>query len=204
MIRHRAAGRAVGLLLAGATLAACTADAEPTAAGTSPPAATADETATPTPSASPTPDLQQVEGKRTVRVHHLGSRPLLGLGGNPEPETKAINRAARQVGNWLDAHLDELQRTGAGRFGAIAARQLARADADRTLVTTHLASPDAPVKAAAYVMDVYHDGSPRYLTTRVTVRHPDDSVSRAELVFGLEGGKPELTMYGPAKKKARG
>lgn len=203
MIRHRAAGRAVCLLLAGAALTACTNDPEPTGAGTTPPAATSGEAETSTPSASPTPQLQEVAGKRTVRVHHLGSRPLLGLGGNPDPEKQAIDRAARRVGDWLDQHLDELQRTGTGRFGAIAARELANAKADRTLVTTHLASPDAPVKAASYVMDVYHDGSPRYLTTRVVVRHPDDSVSRAELVFALEGGAPQLTMYGPTTK-ARG
>ncbi len=192
MIGDRARRRAAGLVLVGAAmLGACTGD-DPTASDTTP--------ASPSrsPSPSPTVQLQPVVGERVSAVYTLGSGPVLGLGANPDADQEAVDAAAAAVGDWLDRHLDALQRDGEGAWGDVAAEGLADAD-ERTAVTTDLASPDAPVEAARYVMSIYHDGPPRYLTARVEVTHPDDSVAVAELVFVTdEEGTPTLTMFGPA------
>ncbi len=192
MIGDRARRRAAGLVLVGAAfLGACTGD-DPTASDTTPPSPSQ------SPSPSPTVQLQPVVGERVSAVYTLGGRPVLGLGANPEADQDAIDAAATAVGDWLDRHLDALQRDGKGAWGDVAAKGLADAD-ERTAVTTALASPEAPVEAARYVMSIYHDGPPRYLTARVEVTHPDDSVAVAELVFLTdEDGTPTLTMFGPA------
>lgn len=193
VIGDRARRRAAGLVLVGAVLlGACTGD-DPTASDTTPPASPSQS-----PSPSPARQLQPVVGERVSAVYPLGSRPVLGLGENPEADQDAIDAASAAVGDWLDQHLDTLQRDGEGSWGDIAAEGLADAD-ERTAVTTDLASPDAPVEAARYIMSVYHDGPPRYLTARVEVTHPDESVATAELVFvTAEDGAPTLTMFGPA------
>lgn len=193
MIGDRARRRAAGLVLAGAALlGACTGD-DPTASDTTSPSSPS-----PSPSPSPTVQLQPVVGERVSAVYTLGSRPVLGLGEDPEADQGAVDAAATAVGDWLDRHLDALQRDGEGAWGDVAAEGLADAD-ERTAAATALASPEAPVEAARYVMSVYHDGPPRYLTARVEVTHPDDSVAVAELVFVTdEDGTPTLTMFGPA------
>lgn len=195
MIDDRARRRTAGLVLAVAVLlGACTGD-DPTAADTTPPGS---PTSSPSPSPSPTPQLQPVVGERVSAVYALGGRPVLGLGEDPARQDEAIEAAAAAVGDWLDQHLDRLQRDGKGTWGDIAAEGLANGE-QRRAVTTGLASPDAPVEAARYVMSVYHDGPPQYLTARVEVTHPDDSVDTAELVFvTAEDGTPTLTMFGPA------
>lgn len=193
MIGDRARRRAAGLLLVGAAfLGACTGD-DPTASDTTPPSPSQSS-----PSPSPTVQLQPVVGERVSAVYTLGSRPVLGLGSNPDAHQDAVDAAATAVGDWLDRHLDALQRDGEGAWEGVAAEGLADAD-ERTAVTTDLASPEAPVEAARYVMSIYHDGPPRYVTARVEVTHPDDSVAVAELVFvTAEDGTPTLTMFGPA------
>ncbi len=193
MIGHRPRARAACLLAGAVLLGACTSDA-PTASDTTPATTPSSTSASP----SPTVQLQPVVGERVSAVYPLGGRPILGLGEDPPPDEAAINAATTAVGDWLDEHLDGLQREGAGAWGNMAADGLANAK-ERRPVTTALASPDAPVEAARYVMSVYHDGPPRYLTTRVEVTHPDDSVTMAELVFITdEEGTPTLTMFGPA------
>lgn len=193
MVLHTPARRAAGLVLAAALLlVGCSDDADsPTGADPS--------STSPSPSASPSPTqaLRPVLGERTTTVLPLGSRPLLGLGGNPEPDQAAIESVVDAVGDWLDAHLDELQRTGQGLWGTIAADGLADAD-QRGLVATDLASPDQPVERARYLMTVYVDGAPEYVTTRVEVGHPDGSASEVGLVFVVAGdGTPRLSMFGP-------
>lgn len=194
MAVHTPARRAAGLVLAAALLlVGCSDDADPTA--------TADDTdtssASPSASPSPTQVLRPVLGERTTTVLPLGSRPLLGLGGNPEPDQAAIEGVVGAVGDWLDAHLDALQRTGQGAWGVVAVDGLADGK-KRQQVTTDLASPDAPVERARYVMTVYQDGTPQYVTTRVEVTHPDGSTSDVGLVFVVaEDGTPRLSMFGP-------
>lgn len=190
MPRHLTARRAACLVLATTLLAACSDDGEPAAVETT-------TTESPSPSPTPTKTLRPVVGERTTAVLPLGSRPLLGLGGNPEPDTKAIDAAIASVGDWLDTHLDRLQRDGKGAWGAIAADGLANGR-QRRLVTTDLTDPDHPVTAARYVMTVYHDGAPQYLTARVEVTRDDDSTRDVGLVFVLaKDGTPTLTMFGP-------
>lgn len=197
MIGDRARARAACLLVGAVVVASCTGD-QPTASDTTPPPSPSSTTTTTSPSASPTPTLQPVVGERVAAVYPLGGRPRLGLGEDPAPDQAAVDAATTAVGDWLDEHLDGLQREGAGTWGAIAADGLADSK-QRRLATTKLTSPDTPVKAARYVMSVYHDGPPRYLTARVEVTHPDDSVATAELVFVTdEEGTPTLTMLGPA------
>lgn len=171
------------------TLAACSNDGDPAAVQTT--------TESPTPSPTPTYSIKPVVGERTATVFPLGSGPVLGLGANAEPDQAAIDAAVAAVGDWLDAHLDQLQRGEDGQWDAMAADGLAEDD-QRAPVTTELASPDAPVESARYVMSVYHAGPPQYLTTRVQVTHPDDSTSDVGLVFTVaEDGTPTLTMFGP-------
>lgn len=190
MPRHLTARRAACLVLATTLLAACSNDGEPTAVETT-------TTESPSPSPTPTKTLRPVVGERTAAVLPLGSRPLLGLGSNPEPDEEAINASIDAVGDWLDQHLDGLQRDGKGTFGAIAADGLANGT-QRRPVTTDLTDPDHPVTAARYIMTVYHDGAPQYLTARVEVTRDDDSTADVGLVFVLdEEGTPTLTMFGP-------
>lgn len=190
MIGDCARARTACLLATAVLLGACT-GGDPTATDTTPPSS-------PSPSPSPTVQLQPVVGERVSAVYPLGGRPLLGLGENPPPDEDAIDAAATAVGDWLDEHLDRLQRDGKGTWGEIAAEGLANAE-DRGAVTTGLASPDAPVEAARYVMSIYHDGPPRYLTARVEVTHPDESVDVVELVFLTDDeGNPTMTMFGPS------
>lgn len=192
MPRHLTARRAACLVLATTLLAACSDGGEPTAVET-----TTTESPSASPAPTPTKTLRPVVGERTTAVLPLGSRPLLGLGGNPEPNQKAINAAIDAVGDWLDTHLDGLQRDGKGAWGAVAAKGLANGK-ERRPVTTDLADPDHPVTAARYVMTVYHDGAPQYLTARVEVTRDDDSTRDVGLVFVLaDDGTPTLTMFGP-------
>ena len=80
---------------------------------------------------------------------------------------------------------------------SVAAEDLATPK-ERTQVTTDLTSPDRPVRKARYVMTVYQDGTPQYLTTRVEVTHPDGAVDDVGLVFVVaDDGTPRLSMFGP-------
>lgn len=190
MPRHLTARRAACLVLATALLTACSNDDEPVAVETT-------TTESPSPTPTPTKTLRPVVGERAAAVLPLGSRPLLGLGGNPEPDEQAINASIDAVGDWLDQHLDGLQRDGKGAWGAVAADGLANGK-QRRPATTDLTDPDHPVTAARYVMTVYHDGAPQYLTARVEVTRDDDSTRDVGLVFVLdEEGTPTLTMFGP-------
>ncbi len=194
MAVHTPARRAAGLVVTAALLlVGCSSDPDPTATGTD----TSSSSASPSASPSPTRTLRPVLGERTTTVLPLGGRPLLGLGANPEPDQAAIESVVNAVGDWLDAHLDALQRTGQGAWGVVAAEGLADGK-KRQQVTSELASPDMPVERARYVVTVYHDGTPRYVTTRVEVGHPDGSTSEVGLVFVVAAdGTPRLSMFGP-------
>ena len=193
MFRHLAARRAACLVLScTALLAGCSNDEEPTATASS-----TTEAPSPTPTPEPTWTLRPVAAERTATVLPLGSGPLLGLGGMPEPDQAAIDAATTAVGDWLDRHLGALQQDGTGLWSEIAADGLADAET-REPVTTGLASPDDPVKSARYAMTVYQDGAPQYLTVRVEVTHPDDTVSEQGLVFVIgDDGQPTLSLVGP-------
>ena len=191
MIRRLAARRAACLVLVStALLAGCSGDEDPEATASS-------TTETPAPTPEPTWTLRPVVAERTATVLPLGSGPLLGLGGMPDPDQAAIDAATTAVGDWLDRHLHALQQDGTGVWSEMAADGLADGET-RQPVTTGLASPDEPVKSARYVMTVYQDGAPQYLTVRVEVTHPDDTVSEQGLVFVIgDDGQPTLSLFGP-------
>lgn len=185
MTRHRLA-RAIALLAASAVaLAGCSRGGDETAA-----------TESPAPTVT-TPELEPVRGERIPAVFGLSSATVLGFGAAREPDQAAIDAAIDQIADWLDEHLDRLQRTGQGLLPAMAAEGLVDSKT-RGIVTTMLASPDAPVASARYVLSAYHDGLPQWLSAQVEVTHPDDSVAAATMVFVIaEDGTPTLTMFGP-------
>lgn len=192
MRSHSPGRRTAGVVLAVATaaaLSACTSEeATPTATET---------TASPTPTATPTPtpELEPVVGNRRTTVRSASGNAVLGLGSDPKPKMAIIEDTFGQIGDWLDAHLDRLQRTGAGRLGEIAADGIGGKD-ERGPVTTHLASPDHPVEAARYDMIAYHAGRPQMVSVRVTVTHPDAEPTRASLGFVVaDDGTPIMMMY---------
>lgn len=174
--------------------AACTPEeqAEPPPSPTTTPEAT---TASPTP--SPTPTLQPVKGQIERRVLSVSSDSDLGLGGDVKPKRNSLRPAYTQIANWLDRHLDNLQRTGNGRLGQVAPTGLAP-QRTRAPVTTELASPDRPVDSARYTLTAYHDGDVEMVTAAVVVRHPKGPPSRAHFVFTIgRSGKPVLALFGP-------
>lgn len=184
--------RVLGVLLATTmALAACTSGDEAPSAIQTPPSTS------PSPSPSPTPTLDPVAGERRTAVRLASANDDVGFGADPEPNMAMIEGTFDQIGDWLDAHLDRLQRTGMGHFGAIAAKGLASGDA-RDPVTTHLASPDHPVRAARYDMTAFHAGRPTMVSVRVTVAHPESEATRAELGFVVaEDGTPIMMMFAP-------
>jgi hypothetical protein len=165
-------------------------------------ATTAASPTTSTESASPStgPDLKPVVGERTSASYSLSSDAILGLG-EPEPvDEDAVEQAIATVADWLDDHLDALQTDGSGQLDEVTTDELrdAATDDDLASITTRLASPDRPVAAARYQIDVYHDGEPQFVRTSVTVTHPDEDVSTATLVFHLESASsPVLSLAGP-------
>lgn len=190
--RRRTAVALVSVVL---LAAACTGGDE--AAPTPSPTPTA-TTPSPTPTPTPTPTLDPVKGKRNVSAQSVSSARVLGLGSAKQPNNKAINRAASQVANWLDGHLDRLQREGRGRLGQVGGGSIGNAKQRRVL--NQLASPDRPVASAGYNLTVHHDGAPTMVVANVVVRHPEGRPSRQHLVFLVRDDGPVLAMFGPPGK----
>lgn len=196
MTSHSPGRRTASVVLAVATataLSACTSEeGTPTATET-----TATPTPAATPTATPTPELEPVTGTRHTSVVLASGKQYLGLGADPEPRMGLIENTFTEIGDWLDAHLDALQRTGNGRLGDVIADGIGGEDA-RTPVTTHLASPDRPVTGARYAMKAYHTGKPQLVSVRVAVTHPDSDRTVAELGFAVaDDGTPILVTYAP-------
>ena len=191
--------------LAVTVLAGCTDEGDD--ASTPPPTSSRSEVETPDASPTPTPDetpeLAAVQGERRMTVRSVASDKALGRGTNPEPRQRQIERTVTRVTDWLDSHLDRLQRTGTGLLGEIAADGLAPPQR-RAPVTTDLASPERPVAGAVYHVAAYHDGAPRLLSVRVVVRHPEGPPTLASMGFVVtDSGRPILTMFSPIPKAAR-
>ena len=164
-----------------ATLSACT-GAPPGATPASPAASSA-------PAATPTYRLRPVVGERVPAVYQVSAATVLGLGTPAPSQDVAVDTFFRAIGDYLDAHLDRLQRTGTGLLGDVTADGFRDTGAVEAL-TSDLASPDAPVAAARYLIDIYHDGAPQWASARVEVTHPDGSTATATFVFtvGPDGG----------------
>lgn len=168
-------------------------------------AAVADETAAdPTVAASPTPSpdtpLVTVVGERIPAAHWVSSGgvlthrvPEVGSGDTVLPLVHA-------VGDWLDAHLDDLQRGGDGRLVEVADPGLlaAATPADLSAVTTDLASADRPVAAATYRLEGSYAAETEWLTATVEVTGRDGASRAATLVFVPTPEGPRLVLLGAA------
>ena len=179
---------AIAAAIATLALGACSGDDDAVAPSPSP----TTETVSPT----PTWELRPVVGERTVAIYPVNNGPVLGLGSPPEIEQAAVDTVAQAIGDFLDEHLDRLQHEGQGVLGRVADDAM-RASGDVAAVATALSSPENPVKAARYHIDVYHDGPPLWASARVEVVHPDDHVATATMVFTIaDDGSLRLTMGG--------
>lgn len=175
-------------------LGACTSDDAPDVA-TSP---------SPTSSPSPTYELTPVAGERIVTVTSTSNPALLGLGEPRAVEQEAVDNAVTAIADWLDGHLDRLQRQGGGTLNRVLADDLDDLGPERSVITTGLADTDAPVDSARYQISTFHDGAPEMISVHVEVTHPDGSTSAAGLVFTIDGeGAPRLILFGPEEPTGR-
>ncbi len=167
-------------------LGACTSGDEPVVA------------ATESPSPSPTIELTPVAGERIVTVTSTSNPALLGLGEPVPVEQEAVDNAVLAIGDWLDGHLDRLQRQGGGTLNRVLADDLEGVGPERAVITTGLADTDAPVAAARYHFNTYHDGGPEMIAVHVEVTHHDGTTSSAGMVFTIDAdGAPKLILFGP-------
>lgn len=167
------------------------------------PGATAPERAAPTTPAavpSPTPELTPVAGERVPAAHWVDASGLLTQRADDVGPSDTVLPFVHAVGDWLDAHLDDLQRGGPGRLGDVAPAPLlaAATDAELASVTSALASPAAPVAAARYRLDAAYEDATEWLTATVEVTGPDGDVTAVMLVFVPGAAGPELVLFGPA------
>lgn len=154
-----------------------------------------------TPSPSPTPttiELTPVAGERIVTVTSTSNPALLGLGESLPVEQEAVDNAVLAIGDWLDGHLDRLQRQGGGTLSRVLTDDLSSPGPERSVITTGLADTDAPVASARYQFNTYHDGAPEMIAVHVDVTHHDGSTSSAAMVFTIDAeGAPRLILFGP-------
>lgn len=164
------------------------------------PATPAPPSAPPSPLPSPTPDLTPVAGERVPGAHWVDSSGLLTPAAPAIGPPDTVLPFVHEVGDWLDAHLDDLQRGGPGRLDEVAVDGLlAAAGADElAAVTTALASPDTPVAAAVYRLDASYAASTEWLAATVEVVSDTGATSAATLVFVPGGDGPALVLFGPA------
>lgn len=182
-------------------------DSSPTATPSPAPAATTTTptpsdapSPTPAPSPSPTYELTTVQGERVPAAYNVTSAGMLGPQTRPAPDDAAILDLIHRVGDWLDAHLDDLQRGGPGKLEGMALPGLLAEASPGQLekVTTALASPEHPVASASYRLAAYHEDTPEWLEAAVSVTHPDGGTAQATLVFMVDsGGNPKLIMFSP-------
>lgn len=189
-------------LLAGgaALLAGCSdpSDALPTALP-SPEVATP---ASPAPEPSPTPaPPAPVDGSVVLTVEHLeaSGQRLYPAGSSadqpPLVDAPAVHDFVGAVDRWLDARLTALQ---AGGIPPLPGHlDPATAPTAVAAVTTDLTTPDTPVAAATYTVEVAVDGGPQWAHVTVAVERTDGTTALADFVFvpGTDG--PVLIAAGP-------
>lgn len=158
----------------------------------------------PKPSPTPTFALTEVHGQRDVSVWSVSSDHILGRGDMTPPDDDAILAAVQTVGDWLDRHLDDLQRGGDGLLEEVAADGLLDG-ADPSVIaaaTEDLAGGWEPVASARYELAVSHDGAPEWIEAIVHVTTQVDTTGDAVFVFAVDGDRPELVMFGPVEETA--
>lgn len=161
--------------------------------------------ATSAPAVSPAPpELVPVAGERVPGAHWVDSSGLLTHAPAEVGPPDTVLPAVHAVGDWLDAHLDDLQRGGPGRLADVApSGLLAAADpADVAAVTSALASPAGPVASATYRLDAAYHEATEWVTATVTVTSSAGDTGAATLVFVPAPDGPELILFGPATEAA--
>lgn len=195
---------AVGVVALSVSLVGDTETEEPLAAPTSP---TATATATPSPTPTPTPP-PPVEAERELETVVTSHGPIIFPRGDDrhpaaEPDVEAVEAFAARVGDWLDAHLTDLQEGGSGQLDRYAAGLLDAADGEVLAgLTTELATAERPVAEARYRMVVAADGAPQWLHVRLDVTRADDAERSAELVVGHVDAEPRLLAASPVHPDA--
>lgn len=157
-------------------------------------------TAPASPSPSPRPGTTPVAGERIPGAHWVDSTGLLTQRAPEVGPPDTVLPFVHQVGDWLDAHLTDLQRGGAGRLDEVAVDGLLAAATDEELaaVTSGLASPDAPVASATYRLDASYADSSEWLTATVEVTSVTGSTAAATMAFVPGDAGPALVLFGPA------
>lgn len=147
-----------------------------------------------------TPALAPVAGERRPGAHWVDSSGLLTQQADAVGAADVVLPFVHAVGDWLDAHLDDLQRGGRGRLDDVAAPGLlaTATDVDVAAVTSSLTSAAAPVASAVYRLDATYEDAPEWLTATVEVTRRDGTVGAATLVFVPGPSGPELVLFGPA------
>jgi hypothetical protein len=185
-------------VLTATTLAGCTSGNAPAGAVPEP-----DRTAragTPVATA-PAEDLVPVAGERLPGAHWVDASGLLTHDRAEAGDPDVVLPFVHAVGDWLDAHLDDLQRGGDGRLDEVAPPALlaTAGAADVLAVTTALASRDRPVATATYRLDASYAGDVEWLTATVEVTDPAGATRAATFVFTPKGDGPELVLLGEAE-----
>lgn len=160
------------------------------------PAPPAEAPASPAPSSAA---LAPVVGERVPGAYDVDATGLLAHGRGDPADPDVVLPFVHAVGDWLDAHLDDLQRGGAGRLDEVAPPALLRAasPSDLDAATTALATPGRPVARATYRLDASYAGEVEWVTVDVTVTATDGSRAGATLVFVPDGGgRPQLVLLG--------
>lgn len=153
----------------------------------------------PSPSPSPTPSpLPPVAGERLPSSADIGDGERVeGKDTRDAVDEDAVRAFADAIFDWLDAHLDDLQRGGEGRLADIDGAGVAAGldDAQRAALTTALANPDQRVAAATYELTAYHDATIEFASVVVTVIDPIGVNRSVTLAFtpGAEGA-PQLSV----------
>lgn len=182
---------------------ACTGVNAPAAAVPDPPTTA---TAVPSPAVAPTrtPELATVVGERVPGAHWVDSAGLLTHSPGPVGPPDTVLPVVHAVGDWLDAHLDDLQRGGDGGLADVLAPDLlaGATPADLAAVTTELASRTAPVATATYRLDAAYHDSTEWVEATVEVTAASGRRAAATLVFVPHGDGLELVLFGPATEGA--
>lgn len=148
------------------------------------------------------PPLTPVQGERRPSAPPIANQIVLGIGNVPEMDGEAVLRLAHQVGDWLDRHLNQLQRGKGGRLRGVAAPGLMdRADpAAVQAVTRGLATRRNPVEKAVYELRVAQAGAPHWVTAEVTVTQHAGAVVTAVFTFvPTPDGNVQLIAFGPGE-----
>ncbi len=183
---------ALALAVAASGCTGSAGDGQPAAQAPSPSAATA----APAPSPSPTVAIQPVVGERQPAAYDISSAGMLGPGSKPTMDNDAVLAFINQVGDWLDGHLDDLQRGGPGTLEGTAVGGLIDDPATAAPITADLTSPAHPVARAHYRLAAYYTDVPRYLEAQVRVFWPDGSEHDATMLFTpAKDGSPTLVMF---------